>query len=136
MITGGCLCGAVRYQARSAPITTRVCWCRLCQHLAAGNATVNVVFRSEDVTIDGTLADFVATADSGNILHRGFCPVCGTPVSSRTEIRPHLVILRAGTLDDPEIAQPALTIWTSKAPSWACIATHVPQTDAQPPQAA
>ncbi len=47
LITGGCLCGAVRYQAAAAPIVTRVCWCRLCQYLGAGSGTVNICFPTE-----------------------------------------------------------------------------------------
>ncbi len=132
MITGGCLCGAVRYTARSAPLVTRVCWCRLCQKLGAGSGTVNVAFPAESVTIEGQLTDYVSTADSGNILHRGFCPSCGTPVSSQAESRRHLIFLRAGTLDDPEVAKPGVTIWTSVAPSWACISEELPRVEGQP----
>jgi hypothetical protein len=135
-ITGRCLCGAVRYSVAEEPIVTRVCWCRDCQHLAAGNATVNVVFQAAAVTIDGPLRDYSSLADSGNRMHRQFCERCGTPVTSASEARPHLLILRAGTLDDPELARPALTIWTDSAPTWACLDGRLPSTPRQPPPAA
>ncbi len=48
-ISGGCLCGAVRYTASAAPIVTRVCWCRVCQYIGAGSGTVNVCFPSEQL---------------------------------------------------------------------------------------
>ena len=109
-ITGGCLCRAVRYRISAPLIVTRVCWCRLCQYLGSGNATVN-----------------------GNAMHRRFCPKCGTQVFSEAEARPHLVFVRAGTFDDREIARPSATIWTSQAPSWACIDSALPTALAQPP---
>ncbi len=135
MVTGGCACQAVRYAIAADPIVTRVCWCRLCQYLGAGSGTVNVCFPSAALTTHGTLTDYPRTADSGNRMHRRFCPKCGTHVFSEAESRPHLVFVRAGTLDDPEIAKPAMTIWTSQAPSWACIATDLPRVERQPPPA-
>jgi hypothetical protein len=66
-------------------------------------------------------------------MHRQFCAQCGTPVTTASEARPNLIILRAGTLDDPEMARPALTIWTDSAPSWACMHDELPATPQQPP---
>lgn len=132
---GGCLCGAVRYTVTADPIATRVCWCRDCQFLAAGSGTVNVVFPAGAVAITGPLRDFVSLADSGNRMHRQFCERCGTPVTSAAESRPHLLILRAGTLDDPNSVQPATTIWTDSAPAWACINESLPRVPRQPPPA-
>lgn len=132
-VTGGCACGAVRYTIAAAPIVTRVCWCRLCQYLGAGNGTVNVVFPSDALTLRGALVDYSCVADSGNVMHRRFCAACGTPVTSAGEARPDLVIVRAGTLDDPEVARPAMTIWVSSAPTWACIDDSLPRVDRQPP---
>ena len=132
-IEGGCLCKAVRYRIDAEPIAARQCWCRDCQYLAAGGATVNVVFPSQAVSVMGELADFVSKADSGNIMHRRFCPQCGTPVFSGAEVRPHIVIVRAGTLDDPNLISPATTIWTDSAPTWACIDESLPKFPRQPP---
>lgn len=134
-ITGGCLCRAVRYTVTADAITTRVCWCRDCQYLAAGSSTINVVFPAASVTISGPLGDYTSVADSGTQMHRQFCERCGTPVTSKAETRPHLTILRAGTLDNPDIAKPSLTIWTDSAPSWACINDGLPRTSRQPPPA-
>jgi hypothetical protein len=135
-VTGGCLCKAVRYRITAAPIVTRLCWCRVCQYLAAGNATVNTCFPTNAITIEGELADFILTADSGNRMHRRFCPKCGTQLFSEAESRPHLVFVRAGTLDDSELARPSATIWVSSAPSWACIDDSLPRVEGQPPPAA
>ena len=132
-IAGGCLCGAVRYQAAEPPLATRICWCRLCQYIGAGTGTVNVCFNSARFTVSGELRDFTAIADSGNTMHRRFCPTCGTHLFSEAESRPHLIFVRAGTLDDPEIAKPGATIWTSEAPSWACIDPSLPKHEGQPP---
>src|SRR3546814_10195157 len=100
-ITGGCLCGAVRYSiAASKPLVTRQCWCRLCQYLGGGSSTVNAGFQSADFTVTGELARHEAVADSGNPMVRSFCPACGTPMFSETPARPHLRFIRVGTLDD------------------------------------
>ena len=126
--SGGCLCGAVRYRVSAEPLMTRICWCRVCQYFAAGSGTVNVAVPSAALSVEGDTRDYVSIADSGTIMHRRFCPTCGTPLFSAAESRPHLVMVRAGTLDDPELAKPAMTIWTASAPSWACIAEDLPRT--------
>ena len=133
MTTGGCLCGAVRYTTDAEPLTTRLCWCRQCQYIATGNAAVSVCFPSAGFSVAGDTRDFVSVADSGNTMHRRFCPACGTHLFSEAEVRPHLIFVRAGTLDDPSVARPAATIWTTQAPAWACIDETKPQWDGQPP---
>jgi hypothetical protein len=135
-ISGRCLCGTVRYRSASPPITTRVCWCRLCQFLGAGSGTVNVCFPTDGFAVEGPTTLYTSVADSGNVMERRFCPVCGTPMFSSAQSRPHLVFVRAGTLDDPEVARPAMTIWTSEAPSWACVDPKLPAETGQPPPAA
>ena len=132
-ITGGCLCRAVRFRITAAPIATRLCWCRLCQYLASGNATVNVVFPSDAISVEGELRDYQSIAASGNVMHRRFCPTCGTQLFSAAESRPHLIIVRNGALDDTELLAPSATIWTSEAPEWAWIDEALPQHAGQPP---
>ena len=133
MISGGCLCKSVRYSTNDQPIITRLCWCRLCQYLATGNAAVSVCFPSAGLTVTGETRDFQSIADSGNQMHRRFCPTCGTQLFSEAEARPHLIFVRAGTLDDPDLARPAATIWTAQAPAWACVDSTLPSWEGQPP---
>jgi hypothetical protein len=135
VVTGGCLCGAVRYEIDAGPITSRVCWCGVCQRIGAGSGTVNVCFARAATRIEGELADYVSVADSGNVMHRRFCPLCGVHLFSEAEARPHLIFVRAGTLKDPEIGTPVASIWVSQAPSWACIDQRLPIFDGQPPPA-
>lgn len=134
-ITGGCLCGAVRFAVEAEPITARTCWCRLCQYLGAGSATVNVLFPSEALTTIGEVRWFRSIADSGNAMRRGFCPTCGTQIFGAGEAWPHLILIRAGALDDPNLMGPRATIWAAQAPDWACIDPALPRHEGQPPPA-
>lgn len=131
-IQGGCLCGAVRFRSTAPPLATRYCWCRDCQHWAAGNATVNVVFSRPEVTIEGEVAVYESAAASGTGMRRSFCPKCGTPLFSEAEPRPHLIVIRAGALDDPDLAEPSAVIWAASAPRWACIDPDLPHIPGQP----
>jgi hypothetical protein len=54
-------------------------------------------------------------------------------LTSEALTRPHLIFLRIGTLDDPNLLGPQITIWTDQAPDWACISTEIPSMEGQPP---
>ena len=131
---GGCLCGAVRFTIAVDPIGARMCWCRDCQRIASGSATVNVLFPEEAVSITGDLGLFTMIADSGNTVERGFCKVCGSQIYSRTVTPKGLPMrIRAGTLDDPELCPPTTVIWGDSAPSWAPIPADMPRLPKGPP---
>lgn len=133
VMTGHCLCGQVRLAVEAEPIGSRACWCRLCQYLAAGNATVNVLFPTEAVHTQGTVKWYESTADSGNLMKRGFCPECGTQIFSYTDSRPHITVIRSGVLDEPDRGAPAGYIWTDEAPAWAHLDPELPAIEGQPP---
>ena len=135
-VTGGCLCKAVRWESSAPPIVTRVCWCRDCQYIGAGSGSVNACFRTAEFEVTGNATVYTSFSDSGNRMHRRFCATCDTPLFSEAESRPHLIFVRVGTFDDPNVASPAMTIWTRSAPNWACFDEGVPAVDGQPPPAA
>ena len=131
-VTGRCYCGAVKFQFDHEPLAIRACWCRDCQYLALGNASVNAVFKAEGFQATGELSDYVSTADSGNAMSRRFCPRCGTHLFSQSSARPHLIVVRVGALDDREIGGPASYIWAASKPSWGHIDPELPNCEGQP----
>jgi len=132
-LSGGCQCGAVRITAATDPISTRACWCRTCQKIAAGGPTHNAFFRTEDVAIDGEVRWHEVAADSGSTLSRGFCPTCGTPLLAQSSARKHLIVVRIGVFDETAQLGPASVIWTDSAPQWAQLDPALPNHARQPP---
>lgn len=131
---GGCLCEQVRYTIEAEPLGARACWCRDCQRIASGSATINVLFPEDAVKFTGAMGRFTMVADSGNTVERGFCTTCGAQMYSRTTSPTGLPMrVRAGTLDDPELMPPSATIWADSAPSWAPIDPQLPRHPAGPP---
>lgn len=129
---GGCLCGQVRFRIAAEPVGARVCWCKDCQRLAS-NGTVNAVFPSDRIEIQGELAGFTRTAESGNQVLRRFCPTCGSQIFSDSTGRPGFTVVRVGTLDDPSRVRPTANIWSASAPSWACLDGALERSDRAPP---
>lgn len=132
-LTGGCLCGAIRYRLSESPRRVVSCWCRVCQYIGAGGGTVSAIFNASAVSIHGALNGHLITADSGHVVERRFCPQCGTHVIATSGAFPGVIFIRVGTLDDLESVQPSVTMWTSSAPSWASIDPTLPRMDTQPP---
>ncbi len=119
---GQCFCGSVTFTAKGNPKAARMCWCRDCQRIASGSATVNILFDETDMSYSGALTTITRTADSGNIVERGFCPVCGSQMYSKTCVPSGMPMrVRAGTLNDPEIMAPTAIIWALSAPKWAVL---------------
>ena len=124
---GACLCGQVRIEIAAEPLGARACWCRDCQYLASGSATVNVLFPDEAVRLSGQVVTSLRIADSGNRVERGFCPACGSQIYSRTvEPAGQPIRIRAGTLDNPELLAPQSLIWVDSAPAWAVLDPALP----------
>jgi hypothetical protein len=130
--TGRCLCGAVSYRLTADPLIARICWCRDCQHLSA-NGTMNMFVPSDALTFAGTLGEYASAADSGNMIRRRFCPVCGVHLFANADARPQITVVRVGTLDDPSSVQPTMNIWASSAPTWACLDPRLTRVERQPP---
>ncbi len=100
-LTGGCLCGHVRYEARPDHREGYYCHCRMCQ-LAFGNVRAAFLnLRKSEVTWFNPPTYFV----SSKIARRGFCGHCGTPLSF--EFNDSLNMdLSVGSLDDPCVLTP------------------------------
>ena len=130
-LTGGCLCGAIRYTI-DAPVTgLRACHCKNCQKHSGTAGTVNAVVPTGSFKITkGATKNYADSAtQSGRTLSRHFCAECGSSIYSRRNPDPGFVVVRAGSLDDSSGMKITGHIWTATAPAW----THIdPATECHP----
>jgi len=117
-LTGGCLCGAVRYEYTGDPLFAANCHCRDCQRASGAPFTANIGVPSPALKMTGHVKYYDVKADSGSTLSRGFCPNCGARVVSRPARNPDMVVISATSLDDPSIYKPAMDIYASSAQPW------------------
>jgi hypothetical protein len=100
--TGGCACGAIRYETSSEPIFENHCQCRDCQKRSGtGHGSYLTFPQRADVTITGEANTWRVAGDSGNEKVHAFCPTCGTPVYLTFVAMPELIAVNATSLDDP-----------------------------------
>ncbi|HVN91137.1 MAG TPA: GFA family protein [Candidatus Binataceae bacterium] len=124
-MTGGCACGAIRYEARGEPIFTANCYCRDCQRCTGTAVTSVLVFPLYAVAITGEARYFVVGGDTGNLVNRGFCANCGSPLFTRPELLPDAIAIKAASLDDPNQFSPQMECYVDSAPSWATLTAGV-----------
>ncbi len=117
-LTGGCLCGAVRYSISAPPRFQFHCHCRDCQRHSGTGHTSRMAVTLETLTVTGELRWFRVTGDNGSGLLRGFCPTCGSAVVNEPERLPDLRMISAGTLDDPSQFSPVKSLYPERAPPW------------------
>jgi hypothetical protein len=119
--TGGCHCGAIRYEITEEPQSVYVCHCTDCQRLTSSAFSMGVVVSEKALQLVGAEPrQLQRTADSGRISTRLVCPNCGTWVCGLPRDGLHRV--RAGTLDDTSWLRPTRHIWTRSKQPWITIA--------------
>jgi hypothetical protein len=133
VLTGGCLCGALRYEARGAPLYAGHCYCADCRKASGSGFVPYMGFARTAVSFTGASRAFAVRAANGNQAVRNFCPVCGSlvfggPRDSATEFT-----LYAGSLDDPALFAPVAAIFTRDRPAWAVLPGHLKAYAALPP---
>jgi hypothetical protein len=117
-ITGGCLCGRVRYTLTGEPAFSGVCHCRNCQRYTGSAFEPVVAYPSDAVSIQGELKAYQDTGDSGKPVYRNFCPNCGSGILAEAEVLPDIKIILVGGFDDPSVYQPTMEIYCSSAQPW------------------
>ena len=122
-LTGGCLCGAIRYTIDAQVTGLRACHCKNCQKHSGTGGTVNAVVPTDKFRItQGTTKKYQDSAtQSGRTLSRHFCAECGSSIYSQRNPDPGFVVVRAGSLDESSGMTITSDIWTATAPPWAHI---------------
>lgn len=132
-LTGGCMCGAIRYTL-DAPVTElRACHCTTCQKGSGTQGSVNAVVPAAAFRLtQGAPKRHDTLADSGRTLHRYFCGECGSPLYSQRSTALDTLVVRAGSLDDSGNMRITANIWTKSARPWAYIDPASKQLPGQP----
>jgi hypothetical protein len=114
-LTGGCQCGALRYEIAGPVLSVYVCHCRECRKQSASAFGISVTVRSADVRLtQGKPLRWTRATDTGGTLDCFFCPRCGSRVWHGDKERDADISVKGGSLDEPVDLSLAAHIWTSR----------------------
>jgi len=132
-MTGGCMCGTVRFTARGAPNWVAHCHCSDCRRTTGAAFSTYAGYPLSAVRFD---TDEPPGRTSSSGVTRRFCPQCGTPISYESVRWADEVHLFVGTFDDPAQFQPAAHVYVSEQLPWLRLADGLPRyaktSDSQP----
>ena len=131
MLTGGCLCGAIRYATSAEPRWVCHCHCEMCRRQTGSPLATYVGFLAGTVAWqDREPTRYRSSAD----VERSFCPVCGSTIGFH---RVHETSLALGSFDTPAAVlvpgRPALHVWFQEHVAWFDTADDWPRHETFPP---
>ena len=115
-LTGGCHCGAVRYEARGEPFEASLCHCADCRRVSGAPALAWFTVRTADFAyVKGAPASYA----SSDRARREFCDSCGAQLTFvQHDLAGRHVDVTTASLDDPERVPPAEHIFTRSRLAW------------------
>jgi len=134
-LTGGCACGAIRYDYAGRPLSMFYCHCRDCQQASGGPFVVAVLALTTMFRIvRGEPTYFTVPSDKGGTHTRGFCPTCGSRLFGAVREGAPFIGITAASLDDPRIFKPKFHFFMADAQPWDVVNDGLPQYDTYPPE--
>jgi len=134
-LKGGCHCGAVRYESSGDVIFGGHCQCTDCQKNSGGGHSSIFAVPTAGVNVSGDTKVYEVTSDAGNTVGRAFCTNCGGPLYTVSSGIPDVMIMKAGSLDDPSQFEPGMVIYTKSGHGWDqdVVKGGLPTFEAMPP---
>jgi hypothetical protein len=132
--TGGCLCGAVRYDAWREPLYAGHCYCADCRKASGSGFVPFMGFAGTAVRFTGQTRQFRSKSFRGNDTVRNSCPVCGSLVFGGEVGKDETHTIYAGSLDDPSCFQPKIAIFVRDRPAWAVMPAGLTTYETMPSQ--
>jgi hypothetical protein len=115
-ITGGCHCGAVRYEADGEAITHALCHCTDCRRSAGAPMVGWTMYRLEAVKVTRGTPKVYQSSEHGR---RHFCPDCGTGLFyTNAQILPGIIDIQSATYDDPDAVPARMHIQIADRIRW------------------
>jgi hypothetical protein len=132
-MTGGCLCGAVRYVWEGAMrLNAYACHCTDCQTRSGSAFSLQQPVFENELQITGELIERHRPHSGGATARVFACARCLTRIHATNDHRPGLVVLFAGTLDDSASLVPGFHIWTRSMQPWIVLPGNVPSVESSP----
>lgn len=130
MITGGCHCGAIRYEADGEPLHHALCHCADCRRCAGAPMVGWIAFPADKVRLTaGETAVYAGSAHG----RRHFCIQCGTGLFYlNSAMLPGIVDVQSATLDDAESHAPGAHIQVAERLPWMTGLAAIPEFDRFP----
>lgn len=110
-LSGQCLCGAIRYAISGEPRFVFLCHCRDCQRSGGSLTHFGIMVPEATFTRTGEVRSYTKLGDAGRQITREFCPTCGSGINNRLEVAPGMVVIKGGTLDNPDAVQPSFELY-------------------------
>ncbi len=118
-MTGGCACGAIRYECSSDPLFVFICRCVSCRHATGSAFATNVWFPETSVTFTkGVPKEYIREASSGQPARHGFCENCGSPIGVRADAFAGIRGFSVGSFDEPSAFKPSANVWLKHRLPW------------------
>ena len=127
-LSGGCACGAVRYDLTAPPMFVHCCHCRWCQRESGSAFVLNAIVETDCITTTAGAPELIDTpSESGKGQKIARCPKCGVALWSHyAGLGSAIAFLRAGALDDPDAFPPDIHIYTGSKQPWVTLSHDVP----------
>ena len=123
MYRGGCLCGAVRYEAEGPAFHSTLCHCSMCRRAAGAPAVAWFSVRRSGLRIIGTPGAYASSPG----ITRQFCPHCGTQLTFADARTPEEIDVTTATLDDPELLPPEDHTFSENRLHWMHLGDQLPR---------
>jgi hypothetical protein len=120
-ITGGCLCGAVRYEARGEPTYAGYCFCNDCRRASGSGCIGFMGFPASAISISGAVLTHSHKLADGRVADRNHCAACGSLVYGGIVGKAGGHTIYSGSLDDPSRFKPAMAIFAREKAPWVVI---------------
>ena len=117
-LEGGCLCGAIRYRLAGPSLFVSQCCCKDCQKATGTGHTTIVGIHKDQLAIEGAPATYTNTGESGGRVTRHFCGTCAGPLYTSGDLPGDVIMVQAGSLDDPGAIAPQSVIYLKDAVNW------------------
>jgi hypothetical protein len=137
--TGGCVCGAIRYECSAEPIMMFKCHCRDCQQITGGGFVAGLLVPKEAFRLTkGQLRYHFTPRLAGGRHKRGFCAECGSRLTGGEfdEGSTGFIGITAGSLDDPSWFRPQMDFFVSDVQPWDHMDAAIPKHALYPPRQA